>query len=168
MQSKAARFVLGRSRRGWSRTQGYADLGWLTLTQTAVEMSIRMFLKIISNRKPVKIFNSIYDNEKNEVLELTNLQIENMTKLARKSWRIRVLRYANIIPKVFIQMDPQSPNLKSSLKEWVSKNIWKDGDYIFKGKLDPPGIEEWLWMELEAWKERERHDLETEMEMDDL
>ena len=51
MQSQAGRYVLGKSRKDWSRTAGYAELNWLTITQTAVEASIRLLCKVIWNKK---------------------------------------------------------------------------------------------------------------------
>ena len=61
MQSKTARYVLGVSRRDWSRTAGYETLNWLTIPQTLVEFSLRMLLKVLWNKKPQKLFNSIFN-----------------------------------------------------------------------------------------------------------
>ena len=44
MQSKAARYVLGRSRKEWSRSGGYEELNWSTMPQIAVESSLNMYV----------------------------------------------------------------------------------------------------------------------------
>ena len=53
MKSQVARFILGRSRNGWSKSQGYQELKWLSIPQAAIEFSLRLFFKIILTRKPV-------------------------------------------------------------------------------------------------------------------
>ena len=121
-------------------------------------------MKILHNKKPLRIYESIINLEENDILQLSDNQLENMTKVGRKSWRIRSLRYAKIIPESLLHLDPQSQILKNSLKNWVRTNIDKDGDYIFRGRLKPAD-EDWLWIEAEAWKVREEHDLATEIEV---
>ena len=98
MQSKSARYVLGVSRKDWSRTAGYRELNWLTIPQTAVEMSLRMFFKVLFNRKPEKIFRSLVDEDSEELYFISDDDLSRMTKLCKRSWRTRVLRYAAVIP----------------------------------------------------------------------
>ena len=47
MQSKVARFILGQTRRDWSQSQGFQELNWLSMAQIAVELSLKMFFKVI-------------------------------------------------------------------------------------------------------------------------
>ena len=159
--------MLCQSRLEWSKTPGYAALNWLTIQQTAVEMSLRLFFKIIHNKKPRKIFESLYDIEKEDVIKLSKTDLEQMTKLSRKSWRIRVLRYASLIPS---DLDPKSVTLKSCLKEWVISHIPKEGDNIFKGKVKPneKGEDDWLMRELKVWKTMEEHDAISHFEVQDI
>ena len=66
-----------------------------------------------------------------------------------------MLRYVTIIPPEMFDLDPQSFHFKHELRSWVMKNIPKDGDYIFKGKVRPPENDDWLHLELGTWKKRE-------------
>ena len=160
MQSKSAPYVLSQSRIGWSKTAGYERLNWLTVAQVAVEMSLRMFFRIIHNRKPEKIYQSLVSNHDGEIRKLSSEELANMTKLLRKSWRVRVLRYAASLPDSLYDMHPKSRSLKVGLQTWVKNNIPRDGDNIFKGRIkDNEGKEDdWLKVELQSWKERVEHD----------
>ena len=39
------------------------------------------------------------------------------------------------------------------MKHWIKQKIPKEGDEIFKGKVNKE--ETWLWKELEEWRRRE-------------
>ena len=107
----------------------------------------------------------------NELLELSEVQLEKMTKLCRKSWRVRVLRYQKLLPKELLDLDPTSPAFKTMLKVWVRKNIPKDGDIIFKGRIRLQNLKEnddWLFQELESWKQTEEQDWRCLKEMEDI
>ena len=54
------------------------------------------------------------------------------------------------------------------LKEWVKLNIYKDGDFIFHGKVKPPSGNDWLVLELESWKEKEKHEEKSAEEYGDI
>ena len=75
MQSKAARFALGKSRKDWSRTAGYSELNWLTIPQSAVEMSLKLFFRVLWSRKPTKIYKSILDRESDEVRKISEEEL---------------------------------------------------------------------------------------------
>ena len=158
MKSREARYVLGISRKDWSRTAGYQELNWLTVPQTAIEFSLRLFFRILRTEKPERIFKSLHDG--GSLLRFTDLQLQRMTKLAKKSWKTRVLRYAEIIPESLFSLDPKSPFFKSALKDWVKRNIPKDGDYVFKGK-EKPQEDDWLKLELYTWVENQKQDFES-------
>ena len=72
MQSKVARYVLGRSRREWSRSGGYSELNWSTVPQMAVESSLKMFLKVLWTKKPYKLYKSIYCEENNHIFSISD------------------------------------------------------------------------------------------------
>ena len=67
MQSKAARYVLSKSRKEWSKSEGFMELNWLTLPQMAVEASLKLFFKVLWRKKPEKIFRSIFDSNQNQM-----------------------------------------------------------------------------------------------------
>ena len=114
----------------------------------AVEASMRTFFRVIWNRKPVKLFQDVIDQETGQVKILKENQIEMMTKLCRKSW------YAELINRELYLLDPSSRPFKTILKAWVNENIPKDGDTIFKGKIKTriENERDWLTLELENWK----------------
>ena len=81
---------------------------------------------------------------------------------------MRVLRYAALIPQELYEMDPQSQYVKNYLREWVKWKIGKNGDYIFQGKDKESPSNDWLVLELEAWKQREEHNLLSSKEGETL
>ena len=168
MQSKCARYVLRRSRKDWSRSAGYEELGWHTIPQVSVEFSIRLFLKILWNRHPTRIFKSIYDEEEDKVIEIDDDSLSKMRKLTRRSWRIRVLRYAPYIPTAFFTMDPNTHSLKSSVKDWVKRNIGKNGDFVFQGRISPPPSDDWLVRELVELRKDILHEEQSKKEINQL
>ena len=167
MQSKSARYVLQKSRRDWSRSGGYEELQWLTIPQTAVEFSLRLFFKILSMKNPGELYKSIFDEDREVVRKLNHNEVEKMTKLARKTWRVRVLRYAEVVPEDFYLIDPLSNQFKTSLKQWIKNNIHKNGDDIFKGNIPKKtNCEDWLLLELQSWGKRNQHDMVSIEEFD--
>ena len=160
MQSKSARFVLGRNRREWSKSQGYEELRWLSIQQTAILSSLKMFFKVLKKREPKQLFNGIFDSDQQKLRSLSLNELEGMTKLSRKSWKTRVLRYGEYLPEYLFHLDPDKEQLNSSLKVWIKHNIEQDGDYIFKGKLRPPEKDDWLLRGLWCLKQHLNHELE--------
>ena len=140
----------------------------LTIPQTAIEFSLCTFFKVLALKRPEKLFDSICNNEDGTIREVTNGELEKMTKLCRKTWRVRVLRYASLLPQELFDMDPFKSHFKLNLKNWVLRNIPKDGDYIFQGKTKPPVSNDWLTLELEHWKDREAHDVLGLVEVEDI
>ena len=65
-------------------------------------------------------------------------------------------------------MEPQSYQFKQYLKSWVLSNIPKDGDYILQGKIKPPEKNDWLYLELQAWQEREKHNVQSLYEVENI
>ena len=120
---------------------------------------MRLFFKILWVKKPEQLYESIYDEDREEVRTLSKDEVGRMTKLSRKTWRVRVLRYAEVVPEHLFGVDPQTNGFKSSLKNWVKHCVYKDGDDIFKGNIPRQTMsEDWLNLELEAWKMRNQHD----------
>ena len=167
IQSRAARYILEKSRREWSKTEGFLELNWLTMPQIAVEASLRLFFRVLWKKKPEKLLGSIYCREKEEIVHLSPRDIEKMTKLNRKSWRTRVLRYNQKIPFFLHTLDPDSHGFKSSLKEWIREFVPQNGDSIFKGKVIPEATD-WLLLELEEWQQKLKHEKESIKQQNDL
>ena len=127
-----------------------------------------MFFKVLWRKEPYYLFNSISNSNKEKVISLTLDELEKMSKLSRKSWKIRVLRYAECLPEVLFSLDPDKESLNSSLKHWINSNIEKDGDFIFKGKVRPPESNDWLLRELESWKDSLDHEIESYKQSEDI
>ena len=103
-------------------------------------------------KKPETLYSMIASDE-DEVKSLSDKELEKLTKLSRKSWRIRVLRYSKIVPAGFFHEDPFSLSFKFSLKSWVKSNIPFDGGTIFKGKFNTE-TDDWLAKEVVEWRMR--------------
>ena len=172
MQSKFGRYVLGRTRRNWSKTMGYDELHWLTLQQSAVECSLRLLFKVLWTKRPATLHSLVYDEHKEILFTVTDQELGSMTKLSRKTWKIRVLRYAQIVPEELFQIDPLSNTFRSCLKQWVKNNIPQEGDYILKGRINTKEeakvVEDWLESELDSWKKKENHDIHSNIEFEEL
>ena len=171
MQSKSARYVLGKSRREWSKTLGYQELQWLTMQQTAVQCSLRLFFKVLWSRRPENLLDMVINEEDGELHVLSENDLSGMTKLSRKTWKVRVLRYAEKVPKLFFEMDPNSLKFKSELKQWVKHNIPKEGDNISKGRVqtdDNVDTNDWLRTEIQHWQEWEDHHFQSLLQSRDL
>ena len=114
------------------------------------------------------MYESIFDEPNNEVRVLSVSDIEMMTKLSRKSWKIRVLRYSKVVPNELYLLDPTTSIFKRFLKSWVKYAIPKEGDRIFQGRISKKEDWEndWLSLELNDWKSREREDVEAQIEAD--
>ena len=89
------------------------------MAHIAVESSLKMFFKVMKMKKPETLYSMIASDE-DEVKSLSDKELEKLTKLSRKSWRIRVLRYSKIVPATFFHEDPFSLSFKGSLKSWYS------------------------------------------------
>ena len=113
-----------------------------------------MFFKVLWTKKPERIYRSIVDTDKEKIKEV---DYTNLTKLSRRSWRVRVLRYSELLPEHLQSLDPNRPAFKAVLKTWVQENIGKDGDHIFKGKNRPEKTD-WLALEVEKWRKQMDHE----------
>ena len=108
MQSKAARYILQKSRRDWSKMEGFAELKWYTIPQIAVEASLKMFFRVLWLKRPERLFQSIFSEKEGAVKKYEETELEKIPKLSRKSWRVRVLRYSRILPRILFELDPKS------------------------------------------------------------
>ena len=123
-----------------------------------------MLCKDLWTKKPEALYDSIVCEENKELTKLRDSDLEKLTRLSRKSWRIRSLRYAEIIPDHLFKEDPNTSFFKSKLKLWIISTIPPEGDGIFKGKLEQKADEDWLTQELTDWKKNEKHETESREE----
>ena len=99
----------------------------------AVEASIRHSVKTVRNKMPESLYESFVDQNR-RVTALTKDTLKNTSRMRMKTWRVRSLRYWQILPEDIKRQDMNKLSSKSRLKKWVLKNILQDGDDIFKGK----------------------------------
>ena len=98
----AARLVLKQRRLGWSRTEGFRTLGWLTVPQMAVEASVRTMFKILRMKKPKTLYEELTEetnNNEDKVRDLDDANLKKLLKLSRRSWKVRCIRYYRILPE---------------------------------------------------------------------
>ena len=160
MQSKTAHFILGTLRREWSRSKGFDELNWLSMPQIAVEASLKIFYKVLRNKKPENVYKSIFNEEEEKVRTIEVDDLKKMTKLSKKSWTVRVLRFHEVMPSFFLDINPESNAFKRSLKSWIKENVPFDGGIIFKGKVKEAN-EDWLQLEVDEMRKRIEHELES-------
>ena len=124
-----------------------------------MESSLRLFFRVLARRKPEKIFESIFCKDKCKVKNLKYEDIRKMTKLSRRSWKVRVLRYGEIVHAYLFELDPETNTFKRELRVWIEGNIPPNGDFIFRGKVseDIEAEKDWLVLELEEKKRKEDH-----------
>ena len=135
---------------------------------TAEEFSLRLFFKVLISKMPEKLDESVVESKTGEIMKLSREELENMTRLCRRSWRVRVLRYAVILPIELFDMDPKSLIFRIYLKEWMRTSIYKDSDFIFQVKVKPPKYNDWLIKELSAWRGRQEHDIISSLELEEV
>ena len=131
------------------------------MAQIAVESSLRMYFKVLKTKKPENLYRSIINDEDGKLKELSPTELKNLTKLSRKSWKVRVIRYANIFPFYLYELDPIRSSFQMSLKSWIGLNILVDGGTIFKGRVNMEEKADWLSLEVEAMKKRMDHEIES-------
>ena len=158
------------------KTAGYEQLNWLTIQQTSIESSLRLFFKVLWTKRPQNLYDMIYDSDNDRVLSLSDIDIHPLTKLSRKTWRIKVLRYSSLVPPKLYEIDPSSQCFKTILKEWIKHNIPRDGDRIFRGKVAHDVIQDteanvakdWLILEVEDWRKMESHNYQSLLEIEEI
>ena len=134
LQSKAARLILNRGRRNWSRSEGFKTLGWLTIQQMAAEASIRTFLKVIQTKRPQSLYEALTE-KCGRIREIREGNLKSKTKIRRKTWSVRCLRWNKLLPMELKKGDINKEGQKKRLKIWIRKMIPPKGDDIFKGKV---------------------------------
>ena len=144
MKVKAARWVLGARRLGWSTTKNFKKLGWLTIQQEVTYKSVRMALKVLQTRQPRFLFEKITTprlvmktGEWHEIRERRMITMEEFSRMkltTRKSWAVRSTRWMAQIPKNLLNSCVKKNSSKKELKKWCSENIPTTGDRILRGR----------------------------------
>ena len=133
--SKAARIVLKVGKMNWSKSAGMRTLGWQTFVEMATETSLRTMLKVLENKVPQNLYAALTD-ENGNIKQYTEAELEKMTKLRRKSWSVRTLRWYQILPADIKRRKAKSESCKKRLREWVHRRMTDNrGDEIFRGKM---------------------------------
>jgi hypothetical protein len=58
-------------------------------------------------------------------------------KTRSRTWQIRAQRYFPIIPEKVKKLEMMKPGGETQLRKWVSANIPREGEKIFRGVLKP-------------------------------
>ena len=136
VQSAAARWILQTRKRDWRLKQGPKKLGWLSICQRAAYMSILSAMKILQNKKPERLYETL--TECREVV-ITRKIVDEKSFLkkkltTRKSWSLRSLRWLENMPQALRDLDPTKKGTKIELKKWVRDQIPVRGCRIMWGK----------------------------------
>ena len=144
MKVKAARWVLGARRLGWSTTRSFKKLGWLTMQQEVTYKTVRMALKVLQTQQPRFLHEKITtsrlinkNGEWHEVRDRRKITKEELDKLklsTRKSWAVRASRWMEQIPQHLFTLCVKKDMAKKKLKAWCMENIPTTGDRILRGK----------------------------------
>ena len=144
MKVKAARWVLGARRLGWSTTKNFKKLGWLTIQQEVTYKSVRMAIKVLQTQQPRFLFEKVptprlimRTGEWHEIRERRKITKEELTKMkqsTRKSWAVRATRWMAQIPPLMLTTCVRKNSSKKELKDWCLENIPTTGDRILRGR----------------------------------
>ena len=145
MKVKAARWVLGARKLGWSTSKNFQKLGWLTVQQEVTYKSVRMALKVLQAQQPRFLHEQITTprmvsraGEWHEVRYRRRMTAEELSKiklLTRKSWAVRATRWMEQIPEHLLTTCVKVKSAKKELKDWCMTNIPTTGDRILRGKI---------------------------------
>ena len=136
VQSAAARWVLQTRKRDWRMKQGLKKLGWLSICQHAAYMSILSAMKILSNKKPERLYETLTEC-KEGVIQRTIVDEKVFLKKkmsTRKSWSLRSLRWLEKMPQALRELDPKKKGTKNELEKWVRDQVPVRGCRIMWGK----------------------------------
>ena len=94
--SRGARIILQKGILNWLKTASLRELGWMTLAQTAAATSMKIMLKVMHNKSPQNLYAAQVNKKartEDEIKSFTETDLRQMTKLHRKSWSVRCLRW---------------------------------------------------------------------------
>ena len=145
MKVKAARWVLGARKLGWSTTNNFKKLGWLTIQQEVTYKTLRMALKVLQTRQPKFLYDRITTprminragqwHEVRYRKKMTKDELNKMKLSTRKSWAVRAVRWMEQIPQHLLTICVKKNLAKKELKDWCMNSIPTTGDRILRGKI---------------------------------
>ena len=87
--SRGARIILQKGILNWLKTASLRELGWMTMT-------MKIMLKVMHNKSPQNLYAAQVNKKartEDEIKSFTETDLRQMTKLHRKSWSVRCLRW---------------------------------------------------------------------------
>ena len=136
VQSAAARWVSQTRKRDWRLKKGLKKLGWLSMCQQAAYQSIKSAMKILKDKMPERLYDSLTETRDGEVKRrlVNERKLMKMKMTTRKSWSYRSLRWLEKMPETLRKKDPTLKATKIELKKWVRDQIPVRGCRIIWGK----------------------------------
>ena len=136
VQSAAARWVLQTRKRDWRMKQGLKKLGWLSICQHAAYMSILSAMKILSNKKPERLYETLTECKEGVIRRMiVDEKVFLKKKMStKKSWSLRSLRWLEKMSKALRDLDPKKKGTKTELKKWVRDQVPVRGCRLMWGK----------------------------------
>ena len=140
--SRGARIIL-QSGRGpeWSKTRGLQQLGWLSFIQMAAATSVKTMLKVLHHKIPQNLYSALMiepDEGPDRIRSYTKRELDTMTKLERKSWAVRCLRWYSTLPRELRTMKPGTDAWKNRVNAWARRTVkGVNGDKVFRGEKPP-------------------------------
>ena len=140
MKVKAAMWVLGARKLGWSTTKNFKKLGWLTMQQEVTYKSVSMAIKVLQAKQPRFLYEKITtprlvmrNEEWHEIRErriITEDELIRMKLSTRKSWAVRSTTWMSQIPHHLLNTCVKKNSSKKNLKTWSLENIPTTSDRI--------------------------------------
>ena len=136
VQSAAARWVSQTRKLDWRLKKGLKKLGWLSMCQLAAYLSIKAAMKILRDKKPERLYESLTEKSDGEIKRkiVNEKKFIKIKMTTRKSWSYRSLRWLEKMPETLREKDPTRKATKIELKKWVRDQIPVRGCRIMWGK----------------------------------
>ena len=136
VQSAAARWVSQTRKLDWRLKKGLKKLGWLSMCQVAAYLSIKSAMKILREKKPERLYESLTETRDGEIKRklVNEKKFLKMKMTTRKSWSYRSLRWLEKMPESLREKDPTKRATKTELKKWVRDQIPVRGCRIMWGQ----------------------------------
>ena len=136
VQSAAARWVSQTRKMDWRMKKGLKKLGWLSICQLAAYLSIKAAMKILRDKKPERLYESLTEERNGEKSRkiVNEKKFMKMKMTTRKSWSYRSLRWLEKMPETLRKKDPTQKATKEELKKWVRDQVPVRGCRIMWGQ----------------------------------
>ena len=102
----------------------------------AASTSMKTMLKVIHNKTPQNLYTALLDEPKDgpdRLKSYTKKELDKMTKLERKSWSVRCIRWYQTLPRELTTMKPGTDTWKKRVNVWAKRTVrGVNGDKIFR------------------------------------